>query len=57
MRVETESERLSRRRFVGYGAASAILTQAGLAQTIAPLPPGTSADEAAPAQLSPVTRL
>ena len=47
MRAETESERLSRRRFVGYGAASAVLTQAGLAQTIAAPPPGVPPDEAA----------
>ena len=47
MRAETESKSLSRRRFVGYGAASALLTPAGLAQTIAPPLPGVPEDEAA----------
>jgi len=47
MRAETESKRWSRRRFVGYGAASSVLIQAGLAQTIAPPPPGVPVDEAA----------
>ena len=47
MRAKTDTERWSRRRFVGYGAASAVLTQSGLAQTIAAPPPGAPADEAA----------
>ena len=47
MRAETEAKRLSRRRFVGYGAAGAALAQIGWAQTIAPPPPGTAPDEAA----------
>lgn len=47
MRAETEANRLSRRRFVGYGAAGAALAQMGWAQTIAPPLPGTSPEEAA----------
>lgn len=47
MRAETEAKRLSRRRFVGVGAAGALLMQRGLAQTIAPPLPGVPADDAA----------
>jgi predicted aspartyl protease len=47
MRAETEAKRLSRRRFVGCGAAGAALAQMGWAQTIAPPPPGTPPDDAA----------
>ncbi len=47
MRAEAEAKRLSRRRFVGYGAAGAALMQMGRAQTIAPPPPGVPLDEAA----------
>lgn len=47
MRAQTEAKRLSRRRFVEFGAATAALTGTGMAQTIAPLPPGTPADETA----------
>jgi predicted aspartyl protease len=47
MRAETEAKRLSRRRFVAFGAASAAITGSGWAQSIAAQPPGSPADEAA----------
>jgi predicted aspartyl protease len=42
-----EAGRFSRRRFVEFGAASLLATQAALAQSIAPLPPGVPQDDAA----------
>lgn len=51
MRAETQSacqaRWLSRRRFVGYGAAGSLMAGIGQAQTIAPVPPGSPADETA----------
>lgn len=48
MRADTQANRLSRRRFVGYGAAAAALTpQLATAQVVAPAGPGTLEDDAA----------
>lgn len=47
MRARTLSSGMSRRAFVGTGAAGSLLIGPTLAQTIAPLPPATPQDEAA----------
>lgn len=47
MRANTQSSRMSRRRFFGAGAAGALMLQPGLAQTIAPGTPSNGADDAA----------
>jgi predicted aspartyl protease len=52
MRANDEADRLSRRRFVGYGAAAAALAQglstgSAYGQPVVPPPPGAPADDAA----------
>jgi len=47
MRAETEADRLSRRRFVGYGAAVALAPQLASAQTVVPPPAGAQQDDEA----------
>jgi predicted aspartyl protease len=47
MRAWVQADRLSRRRFVGFGAAAALAPQLASAQTVVPPPPGAPPDDAA----------
>lgn len=47
MRAREETDRFSRRRFVGYGAAAALAPHLANAQVIAPPQPGAPAEDAA----------